>query len=250
MTINGLKFALVLIPTFVLGCASLAQGQSSPTVRLVDVPAPAELIACANGAVPEESETAFEQAVTEAEKLLLEEMLRLRITRAGESFVNRIDQTQDAYPVNFELCRSIEGRPTAATGLSLRELPPRTLRVGYCPSTDADRCREALKTAQAPPSAASQAAPSPFVVTRVASWDGAGPPASAAQMLDVVLRLAPVSIESPAGGAEQAGEAFEVRDEEPREAGDPGRARSAAPPRRMEAPTHRPAIGFVFAVSK
>jgi hypothetical protein len=82
-------------------------------------------------------------------------------------------------------------------------------------------------------------------VTRVASWNGAAPPSSTSQMLDAVIRMAPVAVESQAGG--QAGGAVEVRDDEPRPIGAPREAGAAG---RMEAPAHRPAVGFVFAVSK
>lgn len=246
---NPMKLSLALVFVYIVGQA-FAQGQPVPAIRLVDASAPSEVTACIRGTVPDESQSAFEDAVDEADKRLMDEARRLRVTRIGESYINSIDQVQGDSPPNFELCRAVGERPAGTTDLTFYELPVRAVRVGYCSSTDADRCREALKGALTPaPVAGNQAASPPFAVTRVASWNGPAPPSSTSQMLDAVIRLSPVTVESQTGGDGQAGGAVEVRDDEPRPIGDPRGARAPVSGR-MEAPAHRPAIGFVFAVSK
>jgi hypothetical protein len=252
MTINWLKLvlSLALAPAFAI--MPPAYGQPLPTIRMADATAPAELIACARGTVSDDAQSTFENAIAGADERLIAEARRLRIARVTESFVNQIDQTQDGNLPTFELCRGIDARPAAETTLSLREMSPHPLRIGYCPSTDAERCRDALKAVIAAPSSptASQTPSPAFVVTRAANWNGASPPSSTAQMLDAVYRLTPVSIAPQTGASDQTGEPVEVRDEKPRAAGSLLGAQPDGAPVRLDPPAHRPAIGFIFAVSK
>jgi hypothetical protein len=138
----------IALGVLLLGTAVVSAQQPNVRMKFKEVTAPAEILACLPITIADERDETAERAIAATDRKMDEEARRLGMTKIGFSFVRGVGagQNSDVFPMILDLCSGIEAVPSQSTEFEIRNIPPSTVNIAYCPSIDTEEC---LTTARA-----------------------------------------------------------------------------------------------------